>query len=147
MVGFNSRLDGLQAAVLRVKLPHLEHWNARRRSLASLYRRALANVPGLTVPEPAAEREAVYHLFVIRSVDRDGLQAQLQAAEIATAIHYPIPLHLQPAFASLGYRRGDFPVAETCSDEVLALPIYPEMSEEAAAHVCGTIRQWAARRG
>ena len=144
-IGFNSRLDGLQAAVLRVKLPHLERWNARRRALAALYRRALAGVPRVEVLEPAAERESVYHLFVIRCTDRDGLQRHLQAQEIATAIHYPIPLHLQPAFTPLGYQPGDFPASETCAREVLALPLYPEMSEEAAAHVCTTIREWAAR--
>jgi dTDP-4-amino-4,6-dideoxygalactose transaminase len=143
MPGFNSRLDGLQAAILRVKLPHLERWNARRRALADLYRGALAAVPAIELPQPSAERESVYHLFVIRCRERDSLQAHLQAAEIATAIHYPIPLHLQPAFASLGYRAGDFPCAETCAREVLALPLYPEMSEEAAAYVCTSVRRWA----
>jgi len=147
VVGFNSRLDGLQAAVLRVKLAHLERWNARRKNLASLYREALAGISGITVPEPAVEREHVYHLFVIRCTDRDGLQAHLQAAGIAAAIHYPVPLHLQPAFAFLGYGAGDFPVAEQCAREVLALPLYPEMSEEAVGQVCVAIREWAQRRG
>ncbi len=146
LVGFNSRLDGLQAAVLRVKLTRLERWNARRRSLASLYRRALAGLPGIQVPEPAAEREHVYHLFIIRCAERDGLQKHLAAQEIAAAIHYPIPLHLQTAFAFLGYHSGDFPQAEAAAHEVLALPLYPEMSEEAAAQVCGAVREWAERR-
>lgn len=146
LVGFNSRLDGLQAAVLRVKLRHLERWNARRRALAGLYRRALAGLPGIEVSEPAAEREHVYHLFIIRCADREGLQAYLAEREIATAIHYPIPLHLQTAFAFLGHRAGDFPCAETCAREVLALPLYAEMSEEAVAQVCTAVREWAERR-
>jgi len=145
VVGFNSRLDGLQAAVLRVKLAHLEHWNTRRKSLARLYRNALTGIDGITIPEPAADREHVYHLFVIRCTDRDGLQSHLQAAGISTGIHYPIPLHLQPAFGFMAHRAGDFPVAEECGREVLALPLYPEMSEEAVGQVCVAIRQWAQR--
>jgi len=146
-IGFNSRLDGLQAAVLRVKLPHLERWNTRRRALAALYRRALTGLPGIEVPEPAAEREQVYHLFIIRCAARDDLQQYLTVQEIAAAIHYPIPLHLQPGFAFMGYRAGDFPQAEDCARKVLALPLYPEMSEEALAAVCGAVREWAGPRG
>jgi len=146
-VGFNSRLDGLQAAVLRVKLPHLDAWNIRRRALASLYRRALAGVPTITVPEPAPAREHVYHLFVIRCTERDALHRALNDQGIAAAIHYPIPLHRQPAFAFLGHRNGDFPVSEAWAREVLALPLYPEMSEEAVAYVCTAVRQWAEHRG
>jgi len=145
-IGFNSRLDGLQAAVLRVKLPHLERWNARRRALAALYRRALTGVPAIEVTEPAPEREHVYHLFVIRCADRDALQAHLAGQQIATGIHYPIPLHLQPGFGFMGYHAGDFPVAERCARQVLALPLYAEMSEEAAAAVCAAVRTWAERR-
>jgi len=146
-VGFNSRLDGLQAAVLRVKLPHLDAWNVRRRALATLYRRALSGVPGITVPEPATDREHVYHLFVIRCTNRDALHRALGDQGIGAAIHYPIPLHLQPAFGFLGHRSGDFPVSEAWAREVLALPLYPEMGEEAVAYVCAAVRQWAEQRG
>jgi dTDP-4-amino-4,6-dideoxygalactose transaminase len=145
-LGFNSRLDGLQAAVLRVKLPHLDAWNARRRALARLYTQALGGLRGIDVLSEAAERESVYHLFVIRCTDRDALHKHLTAQEIGAAIHYPIPLHLQPGFQFMGYRAGDFPVSEQCAREVLALPIYPEMSEEAVAYVCNAVRTWTEQR-
>jgi len=145
-LGFNSRLDGLQAAVLRVKLPHLDRWNARRRALARLYQQALAGVAGIEVPGAAAEREPVYHLFTIRCAERDALREHLAAQGIAAAAHYPCPLHLQPAFASFGYAAGSFPVSEAAARTVLSLPLYPEMSEEAVAAVCAAVRTWAERR-
>jgi len=145
IVGFTSRLDGLQAAWLRVKLRHLDEWNARRRALAQRYDSTLAGVPGIIVPVTAAAREHVYHLYVIRCRERDALKAHLESRGIATGVHYPIPLHLQPAFAHLGYRSGDFPVAETAAHEVLALPMYPEMSDAAATHVGDAVRAWATR--
>jgi len=142
IVGFNSRLDGVQAALLRVKLPHLDRWNACRQSLAALYRRALSAVPGITLPATAAGGEHVYHLFVVRCADRDGLQAHLAAHGIAAAVHYPHPLHLQAAFPGLG-APGDFPAAEAAAREVLALPLYPELSEEAVAGIGETVAAWA----
>jgi dTDP-4-amino-4,6-dideoxygalactose transaminase len=145
IVGFTSRLDGLQAAWLRVKLRHLDEWNERRRALAQRYDNTLAGVPGVTVPLTATGREHVYHLYVIRCRERDALKRHLDACGIATGVHYPIPLHLQPAFAHLGYRPGDFPVAETAAQEVLALPMYPEMSDAAATHVGDALRAWATR--
>ena len=145
-VGFNSRLDGLQAAVLRVKLPHLARWTERRRALAALYRRGLAGVDGIDLPDAAPEREHVYHLFVVRCTDRDGLHAALSTQGIATAIHYPIPLHLQPAFAFLRYEAGAFPQAEAAAHQVLALPLYPEMTDDAVATVCDAVRTWSAQR-
>lgn len=146
IVGYNSRLDGLQAALLRVKLPYLDQWNARRQDLAAAYRRGLTGLAGLTLLETAADREHVYHLFVLRCRERDALRAHLTACGIATGIHYPAPLHLQPAFASLGYHAGDFPAAESAAREVLALPLYPELSDAAVAWVCDTVRAWTPGR-
>jgi dTDP-4-amino-4,6-dideoxygalactose transaminase len=147
IVGFTSRLDGLQAAWLRVKLRHLEQWNARRRALAQMYDSALRDVPGISPPVTASGREHVYHLYVIRSGERDSLKRHLEACGIAAGLHYPLPLHLQPAFAHLGHRAGDFPVAEAAAREVLALPLYPELSDAAVAEVCDVIHAWAADSG
>jgi len=146
VVGFNCRMDGVQAALLRVKLRHLESWNARRQILAARYRRALADVPGIALPEAAAGREHVYHLFVVRCRERDALRRCLNEHGIAAGVHYSAPIHLQPAFASLGYRAGDFPAAETAAREVLALPLYPELAEENVATVCEAVRAWAEER-
>lgn len=141
-VGFTSRLDGLQAAWLRVKLRHLDEWNARRRSIAARYDGLLRDVPGISPPVSAPGREHVYHLYVIRCHERDALKAHLDAQGIAAGVHYPVPLHLQPAFAQLGHQAGDFPVAEAAAREVLALPIYPEMSEAAVSYVGNAVRSW-----
>jgi dTDP-4-amino-4,6-dideoxygalactose transaminase len=146
VLGYNSRLDGIQAAVLRVKLRHVDRWNARRQALAAAYRDGLGGVPGIALPNTAADREHVFHLFVVRCRERDGLKAALEAEGIAAAVHYPIPLHLQPAFADLDYRLGDFPEAELAAREVLALPIYPELSDAAVAQVCEAVRRWARRQ-
>jgi dTDP-4-amino-4,6-dideoxygalactose transaminase len=145
IVGFTSRLDGLQAAWLRVKLRRLEQWNARRRALARLYDSALRDVPGMRLPDSAPEREHVYHLYVIRCRERDALRAHLEACGIAAGLHYPRALHLQPAFAHLGYRAGDFPEAEAAAREVLALPLYPELNDAAAAEVGDAVHAWATR--
>ncbi len=143
IVGFNSRLDGLQAAMLRVKLQRLEQWNARRREIAAAYRAGLEGVTQITLPASVAGH--VYHLFVVRCRVRAALQAHLAAEGIATAVHYPLPLHLQKAFAELGYRAGDFPHAEGAAREVLALPMYPELSDVAVATVCSAVHRFAAR--
>jgi dTDP-3-amino-3,4,6-trideoxy-alpha-D-glucose transaminase len=142
-VGFNSRLDALQAAALRVKLPHLDEWNARRQAIAATYRERLHDVPGITLPATALDRDHVYHLYVVCCAQRDALRAHLAEEGIATAIHYPRPLHLQEAFAGLGYRAGDFPVAERLAREVLALPLYPELNDTAVAAVCDAVRAWS----
>jgi dTDP-4-amino-4,6-dideoxygalactose transaminase len=143
-VGFNSRLDALQAAVLRVKLRHLDAWNAARRAVAARYRDlfrelGLTDHVGLPVERPGLLH--VYNQFVIRipAVARDTLRAHLATHRIGTEIYYPIPLHLQVCFASLGHKPGDFPIAEAAARETLALPIYPELSEEAQRHVVSTI--------
>jgi dTDP-3-amino-3,4,6-trideoxy-alpha-D-glucose transaminase len=143
LVGVNSRLDELQAALLRVGLAHLPAWNERRRALAARYRAGLEGCGvGLPVEEPWAR--ANVHLFVIRHPRRDALQAALAERGVGTLIHYPIPLHLQPAFASQGGRAGDFPAAEAAAREILSLPLYPELSDAQADSVCEAVREAAA---
>lgn len=145
--GYNHRLDTLQAAVLRVKLGYLDGWNGARRQHAATYAAHLAATPMVSLPSEPAWAEGVYHLYVVRirpPLQRQALQDYLRAAGIATGIHYPIPLHLQPAFAGLGYGRGDFPVAEQLAEEILSLPMYPELSPEMIAAVAQAIRQFVA---
>lgn len=136
-VGINSRLDALQAAVLRVKLRHLDAWTEARRRNAEYYRRRFAEL-GLPVLTPSAPPYATRHVwnqFVIRAPERDRLREHLRRHGIGTEVYYPIPLHLQPCFRDLGYRPGDFPVAERLAQEALALPVYPELTEEELEHV------------
>jgi dTDP-4-amino-4,6-dideoxygalactose transaminase len=136
--GWNSRLDEIQAAVLRVKLPRLDGWNERRRQLAWRYRRRLAGAP-LELPPGDPRAESVHHLFVVRTPERDRLRTGLETRGIETQIHYPIPLHLQPVFSALGGRPGDFPVAERWAGEVLSLPLHPGLAAEAVDEVCEAI--------
>lgn len=137
--GFNSRLDELQAAFLREKLKKLDEWNGRRKAIAAVYQNALCdcNVMLPHVPEWA---DPVWHLFVVRSQNRDALQAHLSQHGIGTLIHYPIPPHLQTAYTELGYKSGDFPLAELIHGEVLSLPIGPHMSVATVAQVSGCIK-------
>lgn len=129
-VGINSRLDELQAAVLRVKLPHLDAWNAARQAHAAAYSEGLGAVDGVEpLDAPGADVQAIHHLYVIRGERRDALRAHLSEQGVGCAVYYPIPLHLQECFTYLGYRPGDLPTAEAASREVLALPMYPELSE------------------
>ncbi|EJZ18827.1 DegT/DnrJ/EryC1/StrS family aminotransferase (plasmid) [Rhizobium sp. Pop5] len=125
--GFNYRMDAIQGAILRVKLRHLEAWTEARRSHGRRYSSLLAGSHHLRTPVEAAERRHVYHVYAIRSHDRDGLQRVLTAEGIPSGLHYPIPVHLQKAHADLGYQVGDFPISEAAAREVLSLPIYPEM--------------------
>ncbi|MBY5317945.1 DegT/DnrJ/EryC1/StrS family aminotransferase [Rhizobium leguminosarum] len=125
--GFNYRMDAIQGAILRVKLRYLEAWTEARRSHARRYSSLLAGLTDLTIPVEATDRRHVYHVYAIRSRDRDGLQRLLSAEGIPSGLHYPIPVHLQKAHADLGYQAGDFPVSEAAAREVLSLPIYPEM--------------------
>jgi len=145
ILGTNSRLDELQAAVLRVKLRHLAQWNERRREIAARYR-AMFEAAGLAdvlqMPAEPAERTHVYHQFTIRAPRRDQLREFLQRAGVATEVYYPTPLHLQPLFAYLGYRAGEFPNAESASREVLSLPIYPELPEAHQIRLVATIREF-----
>ncbi len=124
--GYNARPDELQSAMLRVKLPHLERWNELRRGVAADYHRLLADLP-FDRPELIATREHVYHQYVIRSPERDAVRAHLTEMGIGTGIHYPIPVHLQPASEDLEYSAGDFPETERAAREILSLPMYPEL--------------------
>jgi dTDP-4-amino-4,6-dideoxygalactose transaminase len=130
--GGNERLDTIQAAVLRVKLTHLDHWNALRREHAAAYARALAR-SSLTIPEPAPWADHVWHLYVVRSAEREAIRAALGAREVETGLHYPLPLHLQPALERLGHVRGEFPVTESWANELLSLPMFPELDEDEIA--------------
>jgi dTDP-4-amino-4,6-dideoxygalactose transaminase len=128
--GMNSRLDDLQAAILRVKLQHLDEWNTRRQKLANLYNELLSGCD-VILPFQPVDGEHVYHQYVIRHPQRDALRAFLSGKKIHTLIHYPVPVHLQPAYKNLGYAQGDLPVTEQAAQQVLSLPLYPEMSEDA----------------
>ena len=128
--GYSSRLDNLQAAVLRVKLRHLNKWNESRRRNAKKYNELLSNIGGIITPYEADYAKHVYHLYVIRAEGRDKLREELKSKGIATGVHYPIPLHLQPAYNYLGYKRGDFPITEKASQEILSLPMFAELRDE-----------------
>ena len=136
--GFNSRLDTLQAVVLRVKLPRLEKWNEARRQAAAKYDRLLAGTSLLT-PKVAPYAKPVYHLYVVQVPDRKKQQAAFDAANVSHGIHYPIPVHLQAAFADLGYKLGSFPVTETLAPKIISLPMFPEINDsqiERVADAC-----------
>ncbi len=135
--GFNYRMDELQAAMLAVKLPHLERWNCARRAAAARYDENLEEA-GLPGPAPAAAGSHVYHVYAVRVRERDLVRARM-APGVATNVHYPIPVHLQPAFADLGYRCGDFPIAERLADETLSLPMFPGITDEEIDRVCASL--------
>lgn len=137
--GFNYRMDEIQAAILNVKLPHLDTWTERRRRAAARYDRNLADAP-LQAAAPAPEGDHVYHVYAVRVADRDAVRERL-ADDIATGVHYPIPVHLQPAYADLGYVRGDFPASEALADEALSLPMFPGLTDEAVDIVCDRLRE------
>jgi len=137
--GLNSRLDTLQAAVLAVKLSHLDAWNTRRRTIAAWYLEQLAGT-SLALPQIVAGTEPVWHLFVVHHERRDALRDTLAAEGVATGVHYPVPLHLQPAYAALGYVAGQFPVTERLARTCLSLPMYPELVEADIEHITSTLR-------
>ncbi|HST51617.1 MAG TPA: DegT/DnrJ/EryC1/StrS family aminotransferase [Pyrinomonadaceae bacterium] len=143
IVGYNFRLEGIQGAVLSVKLKHLEAWNAARRAHAARYRELLAPLDAagaLALPREMPYAEHVYHLFVVQTDARDELQERLNEAGVQTGIHYPVPVHLQPAYASLGHCEGDFPRAEEQSRRVLSLPMFAELTDEQIEHVAEVIK-------
>ncbi len=140
-IGYNSRLDELQAAVLRVKLRRLEQWNGARRRKARLYDELLRDLPVQT-PVEAADRSHIYHLYIIQTEKRDELVEHLKRHGIASGVYYPIPLHLQQVYRSLGYREGSLPRAEQVAKRTLALPLYPEIPEESIRRVAETVHRF-----
>jgi len=133
--GYNGRLDTIQAGILAIKLNHLTSWNQKRQELSREYGRMLEGAGEFVAPFEPSWSKAVYHLYVVRVKDRDRLQAQLKAANVATATHYPIPLHLQKAYAHLRYKAGDFPVTELVAPELLSLPMFPQLTDEQQEYV------------
>jgi len=142
-IGYNTRMEGMQAAVLDVKLPHLDCWNDARRRHSLHYRRLLADLPGLILPEVPNPDAHVWHLFVVRTRGRhrDELRALLAERGIATGIHYPTPVPFQPAYAHLGYKPGDFPVAEDLMHNCLSLPMFPELTREQIQYTAGVMNE------
>ncbi len=140
--GYNFRLEGMQGAILRVKLKYLEQWTEARRAAAARYDRGLAG-SGVRTPEAMPHNRHVYHVYAIRTKHRAAWQEALQAKGVSTGIHYPIPVHLLPAYADLGYKAGQFPHSESAADEVLSLPMFPELTAEQTDLVCRAVRELA----
>lgn len=146
--GYNGRLDAIQAGLLQVKLGHLAKWNAQRRDHAAEYHRLFTAADcGVNAPYEPSWSKAVYHLYVVRTEDREGLMDHLKNAGIGSAIHYPIPLHLQEAYAWMNYRVGDFPVAERAAAEIVSLPMFPQLTAEQQARVVSEIGSFVSRKG
>ncbi len=143
LVGFNRRLDNLQAAVLRVKLPHLESWNEARRNAARLYNEFLRDAANIVTPREGEDRTHVYHLYVIQHPNRDQLLMHLREQGISAGLHYPTPVHLQPCYRSLNVPRGSLPVTESLASRVISLPMYPELTREQIEFVCDHVQQFA----
>lgn len=146
IVGHNFRLDTLQAAILKIKLPHLDGWNAGRRKHAEYYNHHLRGLPGIVVPACAESCESVFHLYVVQVDNRDAVQNAMREANIQTGIHYPTPIHLQPAYRELGHMPGDFPVAEKLSGRILSLPMYAELTEAQQDRVIDVLVKSASQR-
>lgn len=142
VIGYNMRLDEMQAAFLSVKLKYLDQWTAQRRQIAKWYDEALAGIGDLVLPSVHSDATHVYHLYVVRTRFREKLQAYLSEKSIGTLIHYPIPPHLQKAYTSLGHRKGDFPIAEELAETCLSLPLWPGMKQDAVAFVSETIKSF-----
>ena len=147
MEGYNGRLDSIQAGWLSVKLRHLAKWNESRRELAQRYHALFSEVnDSLVIPREAPWSKGVYHLYVVRVTDREALQAHLAEAGIGTGIHYPIPLHLQKAYHALGYKAGDFPVTERIAEEILSLPMFPQLQQESQELVVAKVLEFVASK-
>jgi dTDP-4-amino-4,6-dideoxygalactose transaminase len=138
-IGYNSRLDTLQAAILQVKLAHIDNAIQRRSEHAAQYRELLKDVAAVKLPAVHAGNKEVNYVFCIQAENRDGLEAYLKARGVGTSIYYPEPLHLQKCFEYLGHKQGDFPVAERLCEKVLALPMFPELAEDEVSYVCESI--------
>jgi dTDP-4-amino-4,6-dideoxygalactose transaminase len=142
--GYNGRLDAIQAGLLHVKLAHLAKWNAQRREHAAEYNRLLKSADVILPFEPQNSR-SIYHLYVVRSADREGLMDHLKQAAIGSGIHYPIPLHQQKAYATMGYHKGDFPVTEQTAAEIVSLPMFPQLTSAQQARVVEEVLRFASR--
>lgn len=144
LVGYNSRLDALQAAILRAKLPHLAEWTKARQRIAARYDELLRDIEGIKLPHRAPNRTQIFHQYTVRvpGGKRDALRAYLAERGIGTEVYYPLPLHLQPCFRHLGYREGDLPESERASREVLSFPMFPELTDEELEYVAGAIKRF-----
>jgi len=140
-IGYNSRLDTVQAVVLSAKLKRLDKWNATRAKHAAYYAKLLKGVPGVTTPTTLADRTHVFQTYAVRVKNRDAVAEEMKKAGVGVLIHYPIPLHLQPAYKNLGYKQGDFPVAEKAGNEELSLPMFPHMTKKQIEYVCASLKQ------
>ncbi len=145
IIGWNARMDGFQGAVLSVKLKYLNEWNESRRKNAHLYNELLANFNGIITPQEASYAKHVYHLYVIRTQNRDAFMAALAENDVFCGIHYPVPLHLQDAYKPLGYSKGSFPVAERCAKELVSLPMFAELTQEQIEKVVMEIKHFLKR--
>lgn len=141
-IGFAERIDTLQAAILRVKLEHLDAWNERRRQIAALYDRGLSEIPSIKMPSVNPDCMPIYHLYVIQHPHRDALAAHLKEQGIQTGVHYPVPLHLQPALRDIGYQPETFPITEFLASSILSLPIFPEMHDADVEMVVNSIQEF-----
>lgn len=144
--GYNSRLDTVQAVILTAKLKHLDKWNDMRSQQAAYYCQQLKNVPGVIVPTTKENRTHVFQTFAVRVCDRNAICDAMKEKGVSVLIHYPIPIHLQEAYADLGYKKGDFPVSEKIADEILSLPIFPHISKEQIDHVCASLKELCTER-
>lgn len=142
VIGFNRRMDEVQAAILSVKLKYLQDWISERQRIAHLYTELLSGIEDLILPQTAPGAEHVYHLYVVRTSRRDALMAYMEAKGISTAIHYPIPPHMQKAYSSLGFEEGDFPVAEQLARTSLSLPLYTGITDQQVIHIADTLRHF-----
>jgi dTDP-4-amino-4,6-dideoxygalactose transaminase len=142
MIGWNGRMDGIQGAVLSVKLKHLNEWTDARRKAAILYNRKLDKIVGLKLPTETGDTKHVYHIYAVQTRNRDHLIQYLQENDIACGIHYPVPLHLQKAYRHLSHEKGRYPVAEKSAEEIVSLPMFPELTEPQIDHVANIIKRW-----
>ncbi|MCX8052297.1 MAG: DegT/DnrJ/EryC1/StrS family aminotransferase [Armatimonadetes bacterium] len=141
IIGYNSRLDGIQAAILRIKLKHLDKWVEARRSHAKTYQELLAGIDGVVLPIEKPDARHSYYVYVVRVKDRESFMAALKEKGVGSGVHYPVPLHLQPAYAFLGGKEGDHPVAERYAKEIVSIPMFPELTEEQLVKVATVIKE------
>lgn len=140
LIGYNTRLDAIQAAILRVKLPHIDKWNAKRREIAKIYDESLKDT-GLVTPFVDENNVPVYHMYILQSEEREAILGKLKENGVATGVYYPVPLHLQKVYKNLGYKEGDMPVAEYLSHRTFAIPVYPELTKEQVDYVIDSIKK------